>query len=451
MNQQHPTLKLTAMCKAAPTVAFATVAFLLGCDTNSTVTSKPNATRVLPVKTVTLVQSKVQRTTLQPASVHAYYRAQIRAQATGFVATLLVDIGDYVDAGAALATIDVPELTKQRQILDKRILRMEAEEQQSMAGIRLAEARVRASNAMLEEARAQTAGVEAALAAAEAEFTRTQDLVQRGSLQNRMLDEVRMRRDSESARLLAMSATIESAQADVAVAEAQLAFAKADLDAAGAETEIARSQRDELDVMIGFATIRAPFTGIVTERNIEPGDLVRQAGEVGTGAPLFVISQVDKLRLRIPIPETDAPRVGIGDEVTLTLPSFASEPPIVAVIARRSGSLDPSTRTMIVEADLDNTNGKLLPGMFGQATISLSTEFAANMLPAQAIRFDEAGKGYVYLVSDDETITRANVTTGIDDGNSIEVLTGVQPGQRVVGSHLKRFVDGQKVLVLEER
>ncbi|TWT83816.1 Toluene efflux pump periplasmic linker protein TtgD precursor [Planctomycetes bacterium CA13] len=417
----------------------------VGCTSDQPVVMKSEAVRTVPVKTVAVTTTKVQRTTLQPATVHAFYRAEIRAKASGFVKTLNADIGDYVEAGAELATIEVPELFKQREIIEKRILRLVAEERRSLAGINLADARVRSSQALLSEAKSQMAGVEASLAASQAEFDRTQDLVQRGSLQSRMLDEKRMKRDSESARKEAMASSIKSAEAEVVVSEAQVESARADFDAAKAETEITRTQLEELEVLVAYATIKAPFAGIITARSIEPGNLVRQSSEVGNGRPLFVISQVDKVRVRIPVPETDAPLVNPGDEVTLTFPSFASEPPIVGTVSRRSGSLDPSTRTMMVEADLDNSDGKLLPGMFGQASINLSTKIAANMLPAQAIRFDEVGKGYVYIVGDDATIVRADVTTGIDDGNSIEVLSGVLPGQRVVGSHLKRFVDGQKV------
>jgi RND family efflux transporter MFP subunit len=403
----------------------------------------------VPVNTVAVTKTEVQRRTQQPATVHAFYRAEIRAKASGFVKTFKADIGDYVEKGAELATIDVPELIKQRQIMDKRILQWEAEERRSQAGLNLANAHVLSSKARLSETRSQMASAEASLAASQAEFGRTQDLVQRGSLQNRMLDEVRMKRDSEMARKAAMAFSIQSAEAEVAVAEARVESARADFDAAEAQTEITRSQLEELDVLIAYATMKAPFAGIVTARNVEPGDLVRQSSEVGSGRPLFVLSQVDNVRVRIPVPESDAPWVRPGDEVRLTFPSFASEVPIVGTVTRRSGSLDPSTRTMMVEVELENSDGKLLPGMFGQASISLSAKTAANMLPSQAIRFDSEGKGYVYVVDDDETILRTDVTTGIDDGNSIEVLSGVQPGQRVVGSNRKRFVDGQKVAVLE--
>lgn len=419
-----------------------------GCVTNAPIALKSEESGVVQVKTVMVQATAVDRTTLQPASVHSYYRAELRAKASGFVSQLQTDIGDTVEAGAVLAIIDVPEMQEQRHIIEARIRRLEAEEKRAIAGIELATARVASAAAKLAEAQARLASVDAFLAAAEAEFDRTQDLVLSGSLQDRRLDEVRMRRDSETARQDASLSSIKYSQAEVGVARAELVSAQADLDAARAETQIARSQLAELDVRIDYATVQAPFAGIVTERNIDPGDLVRKASEGAAGKPLFVINQVDRVRVRIPIPESDAPLVQPGDEVTLTFPSFSAEPPIKASITRRSGSLDPSTRTMLVEVELDNADGKLLPGMFGQAKIQMAANGATNMLPSQAIRFDQSGKAFVYVV-ENESVSVQQIETGTDNGVSIEVVSGLQAGQHVVGPHLKRFSEGQRVALLE--
>jgi multidrug efflux pump subunit AcrA (membrane-fusion protein) len=104
---------------------------------------------------------------------------------------------------------------------------------------------------------------------------------------------------------------------------------------------------------------------------------------------------------------------------------------------------------MLVEVEAPNPERKLIPGMFGQATISLGTPVTANMLPARAIRFSESGEAYVYIVSDDQSVTVTPVTTGLDDGLSIEVKSGVELGQHVIDAHLKRFTTGQKVTLLQ--
>jgi len=423
---------------------------LAGCSGAPPVAIEEGAKRTTPVKTVAVVQQNVQRTTTQPATVHSFYRAEVRAKASGYVKEVKADLGDFVEDGAVLAVIDVPEMTQQRRIIEARITRYESVVERANAGVELANANVRAAEAMLAQSKSQMSQVDASVAAMEAEFTRVQDLVERRSLEARMLDEVRKKRDSERANKEAMASAIQSAEAEVAVAQAKTASAQAEVKTAEAETVIARLQLEEIDVLIAYATLKAPFAGVVTRRTVDPGDLVREGSEVGNGEPLFVISQLEKVRVQIPVPEVDAALVRQGDAVSLSFPAFPAEQPIKATVTRLAGDLDPSTRTMLVEADADNPDRKLIPGMFGQATISLSNTTVANMLPARAIRFRESGEAYVYIVESDQTVTVTPITTGIDNGRAIEVTSGVEPGQQVIDAHLKRFTSGQKVVLLGE-
>lgn len=408
--------------------------------------SKPQASaKPVAVKTVSVTEQEVRRTSTQPATIHPYYRAEIQAKVTGYVKETNADIGDFVERGQPIATIDVPEMEKRREVLAARIAGNQAEEQRARARIDLADANIQAAEAKLVQSNSEMQGAEAALAAAEAEFARTSDLVKRQSLQSRVLDEVRKKRDTERANLDAARSSIDASAAEVAVAKANRASAEADLKAAEAQTAIARRQMEELDVLIDYAVLKAPFSGLVTHRSVDPGDLVREAGETGNGEPLFVVSQVDTVRVRIPVPEVDAALVSRGDAVTLTFPSFPDEPAITATVTRLAGDLDPNTRTMLVEAEMPNPERKLLPGMFGQATIELSTKVAANLLPARAVRFTESGEAFVYAVGDDHTVSVVPVAVGLDDGLTIEILSGVSKGQQVVDAHLKRFTDGQLV------
>ncbi len=419
-----------------------------GCSGGGRLAKDESLQDLTPVKTVSVVQETVQRTTTQPATVRSFYRAEIRAKASGYVQQVKADIGDFVEAGATLAVIDVPELAKQREVLEARISKLESEEKRAEAGIQLAEASVRSAEAKLAASKSELNRAEASLAAMEAEFDRTRDLVQRQSLESRMLDEARKKRDSELANKEATASAILSAEAEVAVAKARTAAAKADLQSAHADTDVGRRQLEELDVMASYATLKAPFAGIVAHRDVDPGDLVREGNEVGEGQPLFVISQVDKVRVHIPVPEADAAWVSRGDSITLSFPSFPAEQPIQASVTRLSSDLDPSTRTMLVEAVLPNSERRLIPGMFGQATISLSTPAVASMLPARAIRFSDSGDAFVYIVGDDQTVTVTPVTLGIDDGQFLEVKSGVVQGQKVIDAHLKRFTTGQKVALI---
>lgn len=416
-----------------------------GCSRQPSVVSERTVKRPVIVKTVAVTQQEVQQTSRQPATVHAFNRAEIRARVSGYVAEVKADIGDVVNAGDMLAVIAVPEMEMQKQVLAARVTRQKAEEARAEAGVGLAAANVEASEARLQQAAAEVSRSEAVLAAAESEFSRTSDLVERRSLESRMLDEVRQKRDAARASRQAMMSAITSAKAEVMVAQARLTSAKTDIDAAKAETQVAMKQLEQLDVLVNFATLKAPYSGIVTARSIEPGNLVREASEVGGGKPLYVISDVSRVRIHVPIPEADAAIINPGDKVNLRFPSFRGEESISASVTRRTGTLDAATRTMLVEVEIPNPDGRYLPGMFGEASIELSNKTGLNMLPARAVRFSKTGDAYVYVVGDDNKVKITDVSTGYDDGNSIEVTSGVTAGQLVVDAHRKRLQDGQAI------
>lgn len=424
----------------------AKVICLSGCSrttlSEDTGVTAPTVTKPVAVRTVAVTQEEVRKTTNQPATIHAFHETAIHPRVSGYLSMVNADIGDVVKVGSTLAVVAVPEMVEQREIFVAEIDRKKAEEDRARAGIELTQAGVTAAKARLEQARSELKSVDASLAAAEAEFRRTSDLVERRSLEPRILDEVRKKRDSEVARKAALTSAVGSADAEVKVAESGEAAAVADLKAAAAETNVAEQRLKELDVRLKFATITAPYDGVVTKRTAEPGALV---SESETNPPLFVISQVDKVRVRISVPERDAAFVNPGDSVSLSFPLF-SEEGLTASISRTSGHLDSETRMMLVEALIENKDGKLIPGMFGQAQISLASS-PSSVLPARAVRFTETGDAYVYAVTDGE-VSVISITTGTDDGSTIEIVSGVKPGQKVIDAHLQRFTDGQLVNLL---
>ena len=314
---------------------------MMGCTpAASTSGAVPKKSNMIPVKTVTVESTELERTSTQPATVHAFYEAEIQAKVTGYVDEVKVDIGDVVKKNDVLATLSIPEMDKQQKILNAQIQRHLALEKQATAGVELAKADVLAAKARLAQAKSEKNRVAASLAAAEAEFQRTEDLVQRQSLAPRVLDEVRKKRDSERAALSAVDSSIQSAVADVTVATARQTSAEADLAVAKEDTKIARTELEELQVMIEYGVLKAPFAGVVTSRTIDPGDLVRNQESNTDGASLFVISQISTVRVRIPVPELDAMRVNRGDGVTLSFPFYQDEPEIKGTVSRSTQSLD---------------------------------------------------------------------------------------------------------------
>ncbi len=270
---------------------------------------------------------EVTRTSTQPATVHAFYEAHIHAKVAGYVDALNVDIGQAVAKDEVLATLSVPEMTKQREAKLAAIRRLEAEETRATAQQRVAAASVDAFAAMVEQADAEVAKAEANLTASRVERQRVSDLVQQKAVADRLLDEANRKHDAAAAEKTAATAGVTSAKAQLALAKAKLDASDADIQVAGSLTDVARRELEELDELIKYAALKAPFDGVVTAHNIDIGDLVRNAqnGANQGNLPLLVVAKIDTVRVRVPLPERDAPLADIGDVVRVQLQALPGQ------------------------------------------------------------------------------------------------------------------------------
>jgi HlyD family secretion protein len=401
------------------------------------------------VKAAVAEQTTLRRTTTQPATIHAYYSADIYARVSGYVREIRVDIGDRVKQGDVLSVMDIPEMAKQLLVADAHVARYQALQLRAASMQKLAEANHSSALAGITGAESQITSAQAMLQASEAEFARTESMVEQQSVQRKLLDEARQRRDSYRASVESAKAAVSMAESQVTVAEASVAAAIAEVRAARAETQVAEAERAELHVMVQYAELRAPFDGVVTHRGIDPGDLVTVANDSsGSDDPHFIVAQTNKIRVRTVVPETDAALVDVGDKVIIILTS-ARLPAIEGQVTRTSGSLDLSTRTMTVEVDLPNEDGKLLPGMYGEATVVLVEKADAVMLPASAVRFSKTGQSFVYVIGEQGTVDVVDVTLGYDTGNLLEIASTMSPGQQVIDAHIKRFTSGDVVRIVD--
>jgi RND family efflux transporter MFP subunit len=390
----------------------------------------------------------MERTTTQPATVHAYYEAQVLAKASGYLTELHVDIGATVKAGDVLAVLGIPEMAKQREAQLATIRRLEADERRAASQWAVSQAGVESYAAKRDKAKAEVAKAEAGLTAARVELERADDLVKQRAVADRVRDEAQKKYDAAAAEKTAAEAAVSSADAELTLGRAQSDAAQADLDVAKAVTDVARRQLEELDELIKYARLTAPFDGVVTQRNVDPGDLVRnsQTSSGRDGQALFVVTKLDNVRIRVSIPERDAPLATEGDIAKVTLQALPGEV-FEGAISRSAGVLDEKTRTMLIEIDMPNPDGRLRPGMFGQATITLAPPGDTLTLPANAVRYDENGKSYVYVVDTANQVSVADVLTGLDDGHYIEITAGLNGDERIVGPLLKRLKAGQPVTV----
>ena len=358
------------------------------------------------VKTVSPQKTTIRRTSSQPATVRAWHEAELFSKVAGYASKVTADIGDVVKVGQILMQIDIPEITKtyERQQAELSLLEHKREQFQASVGVARAE-----------------------LDALKSEYNRVQVLIKTKAVSQRIGDETKSRYESAKARLVVSEAEVKSAASSVLVG---------------------RKTLEETEIMMQYASLKAPFAGIVTQRSVDPGDLVRNKASSGDSrGPLFTVSRVDILRVTVPIPERDAVWVEKGDTARMDFPALPGET-LTNLVARRSGRLDPQTRTMTVEVDIPNTNGRLIPGMYCKVEIIMQEKLAL-VVPSEAVRFDLTGDvSHVYVVKDDNSILRVPVKTGIDDGHKIEILSGLSGGERIVTGMLGRLKDGQVVSVL---
>ena len=435
----------------ATTVVFC--ALLTGC------TKTPSGKRVVSptqptasnsrVEVVTAVQKDVVHTTSQPATVHPFFQADIISKVSGYIEDVFVDIGDAVKAGDPLCQLSVPEMEKQREQINAKQQRLLAEQKRAEAAVTVAIARIRSSEAEAEEAASNIQQVEARLVANKAELKRVVGLVERKAVTIANLDEAQASNDVSEAAKISAEAALRSAQAKKEIAVAEREAAEAEVATAQARRAESIKEGEELDAMLQYTTLRAPFDGVVTSRSVDPGDFVTGISQAHglLRRPLFHVDQQSRLRVRVAIPERDASEVDAGDPVVLRLDALPKAP-IDAVVTRAAQRLDPSTRTMLAEIEVDNTEGRLLPGMFGCATIIATTSKDAIVLPASALRTDAEGNPYVFLLDEEKRIVKKQIVVGADDGHEIEVVTGLAGTERVVDAFVGSIEEGQIVEVV---
>jgi len=387
------------------------------------------------VETLKPERVELSRTIRQPATIHADQQANIYSKASGYLSEVNADIGAKVSKNDPLAIISVPEMERQRSRQAANVKRLEAEEKRAAAEVKVAKASA-------DKARANVKKAQAKLTAAVSEYNRIAGLVKQRAVADRLLDEATEKHEAAKAEKAA-------SEEDVKLADANIELSEESAKAAAEMTKVANHELEELDELVKYATLSAPFDGVVLARNVDEGDLVRNTqSSAKDGPPLYVVAKTDPVRARVSVPERETIYIKIGQEVHVTLQAMSGQP-IKATVSRKAGGLDESTRTMLVEIDLPNPDGRLLPGMFGEATITTEENKSRLILPANVVRYDEQGKSYVYVVNSSKEIQVVDVKTGFDDGQRIEITEGLTGDENVVAPMLGRLKQGQKVRVVE--
>ena len=354
--------------------------------------------------TATKVLNDPIETTL-PGQTDAFDRANIFARATGYVAERMVDIGSTVKKGDMLVRIASPDLDRQ---LDQAV------------------AQLGQVQAALAQAKAQVTLSEANLKLGNLNYARSDDLVKKGfdTYQNH---------DSQQANVSTQQANLETAQAGVKVAQANIDAQQATVN--------------RLRTLAEFENVRAPFDGVLTVRNVDVGDLVN--ADTGSGTPMFTMVRDDILRVSVNVPQSlaIAMRNGLDAKIQVfELPgrSFAGK------VARSSGALLTSSRTLAVEVDVNNASHALRAGLFVNVSFAVPREHPNVVVPAEALIFNQQGL-QVAVINADKSIHMQPVTVYRDSGATVELSDGLHGGETIVLNPPTSLQEGGKVKVASDQ
>ncbi len=215
-----------------------------------------------------------------------------------------------------------------------------------------------------------------------------------------------------------------------------------DLDLKKATVEAARANVQRLEQVAGFAKLTAPFSGTVTARRVDVGQLINTA----ESQELFHLVQTDTLRVFVRIPQNYARSITAGQVAELTLPELPGRK-FEAKVVRTAGALDPATRTLLTELEVDNAKGEILAGSYAQVRLAEAKSEPVLTLPGNAIVYRAEGS-QVAIVEQDRIAFRT-ITLGRDFGTAVEVRTGVSAADRVVMNPADALVEGTVVKIVE--
>ena len=451
----------------------------IGASFSRSESSSPPAavsSEVAPSQTVTVTEVQRQRVTQYleaTGSVAAFDLLPILPQEGGLqIIEVLVDEGDYVEAGQVLAQLDGATLDAQldgaqaeTRSSESGIERAQADAAQSEAGIRQAEADLARSQTGVAQAEANADRATASIAQAEArldqadrEYERFRSLVADGAISQqeadfRYTDVLTAREDYNKAieeakvaeaNIAAAQAEVVSAQARVASSRATAAAATANIDTAIAARDGAGSKARQVETKLERTAIVAPEGGLIVTRNARVGDVKSST----SGTPLFEIVAGGRLELRVKVPETRLAGIVAGSTVKVRSDSD-SRIKLQGIVRTIAPKIDDTTREAIVEIDLPSSN-LLRPGMFLNAAIATGVQQGLT-IPAKAVLPQPDGQTIVYTVNADNLVTAKTVKLGtlLDNGATFEVISGLESGDRVVVNGAGYVKDGDTVRVAE--
>jgi membrane fusion protein (multidrug efflux system) len=334
-------------------------------------------------------QSNGEKDVTLPCDVNAYQQTAIFTRTNGYLKEWHYDIGKTVEKGALMAVIETPEV----------------------------DAQLAQSKATLEQNKANVVKAEADLDLANKTLARYVDSEKSspGSVTQQALDQQRSAQQDAEAALAQMHASVVQAEANV----------------------------QQLQVTVDFEHVFAPFTGTVTARNYDVGALLSPT----SSKEIFDLAETDKLRVFVNVPQGYANNIKQGQQAYLAVRNFPDHQ-FEGTVTLTAGAVDPNTRTLRVQIDFDNKDGKLFAGEYGQVRLPVTAQVPVSIIRSSSLIFNAAGTEVATLGPDNKVHIKT-ISIGRDLGTELEVTKGLSPDDRVIVNPAEQTVEGAEVVAEE--
>jgi RND family efflux transporter MFP subunit len=359
--------------------------------------------------------------------------SNIAPKAAGKVVNVSANVGDFVSQGSVIAKID----DKDARL---RLAEAQAGVNQAIAGVRQAEARLGLSangtfNATtIPEVQAANASYEQALAElrqAEANEKRYRELVETGDVSMVAYETYRTTRDTARARVNA------ARQAQAAALNTARQSNQA-IKSAEAAVEAARTQVGTAQQAVADTVVRAPFSGFISDRPVAVGEYVSSASVIAT------LLRSNPIKVQIQVAEADVPFINIGRGISIAVDAYKDRS-FAGTVTAVNPALDPTTRAAVVEAAIENNGNTLRSGMFATVRITREGGGAGVFVPKIAVYNDQSTQSYRVFVIQDGVAKLRVVQLGIEEGDTIQIINGINADETVATSGLAQLYEGAKV------
>ena len=379
--------------------------------------AEANTPAVVEVTTAAAIKRDLPRFFEATGSLAGDQQTDVAPQTSGKVAAVGVEIGSPVKRGQMLVKLDDAEL-------NLRVEQASTQVDQAKAAVRQAEEKIGLKPGQTFDPNrvSEVAAAKVALDLAQKNLVRAEKLIESGDVSRSFYDEQRARRDQLKE------------QYDVALAQARQNYAAVDVartNVANAQSQLALARKN-----LSYALIVSPIDGFVSERTADLGEYVSPQQKVAT------VVRTNPLRIRIDIPEQAIPAVKVGQSVSVTTSAWPDKN-FAGRVARIAPNVSAESRTLTVEAEVDNSGGALKPGQFATVRILQERAEPAVLVPARAI-VTEAGVSRLFVIKEGHAEQRV-IQTGQTEGDLIEVKNGIAADEQVATSGLERLSDGVAV------